>query len=228
MGGDQIGEEFPFQFCMEEVGDAVRREIASSPLAGRTISPDASSADITRMASERISEALAEVCDGYMQKTGHVPAAEEEKADYLEQPAKPDEPTGLMVLPWFAGAGTPSMDANTPAAIAGLRQAADHVVYLGSFTKTIWLRRHFTYAEHPERLLRVTAEMFHDEDAEIYLNGRLILSVPGYNTDWTSFTIPLDAFAAAVKAGDNVLAVKVKQAVGGQYFDLGLSIDVAK
>jgi len=33
----------------------------------------------------------------------------------------PDEPTRLMVLPWFAGAGTPSMDANTPAAIAGLR-----------------------------------------------------------------------------------------------------------
>ena len=95
-------------------------------------------------------------------------------------------------------------------------------------TKMIWLRRHFTYAARPEKLLRVTAEMFHDEDAEIYLNGRLILSVSGYNTDWTSFTIPLDAFAAAVKAGDNVLAVKVKQAVGGQYFDLGLSIDVAK
>ena len=52
--------------------------------------------------------------------------------------------------------------------------------------------------------------------------------MPGYNTDWTSFTIPLDAFASAVKEGDNVLAVKVKQEVGGQYFDLGLSVDVAK
>ena len=95
-------------------------------------------------------------------------------------------------------------------------------------TKTIWLRRHFTYGARPEKLLRVTAEMFHDEDAEIYLNGKLVLTVPGYNTDWTSFTIPLDAFAAAVKEGDNVLAVKVKQEVGGQYFDLGLSVDVAK
>ena len=70
--------------------------------------------------------------------------------------------------------------------------------------------------------------MFHDEDAEIYLNGKLVLTVPGYNTDWTSFTIPCDAFAAAVKAGDNVLAVKVTQEVGGQYFDLGLSVDVAR
>ena len=93
----------------EEVGDAVRREIASSPLAGRTISPDASSADITRMASERISEALAEVCDGYMQKTGHVPAAEEEKADYLEQPAKPEEPTGLRNLKVTFSAGSTSV-----------------------------------------------------------------------------------------------------------------------
>lgn len=31
------------------------------------------------------------------------------------------EPTGLLVLPYFAGAGTPSMDGDTPAAIAGLR-----------------------------------------------------------------------------------------------------------
>ena len=34
--------------------------------------------------------------------------------------------------------------------------------------------------------------------------------------------------AAAVKEGDNVLAVKVKQEVGGQYFDLGLSVAIAK
>ena len=95
-------------------------------------------------------------------------------------------------------------------------------------TKTIWLRRHFNYAARPEKLLRVTAEMFHDEDAEIYLNGKLVLTAPGYNTDWTTFTIPLEAFAAAVKEGDNVLAVKVKQEVGGQYFDLGLSVDVAR
>ena len=35
-----------------------------------------------------------------------------------------DHPTGMLVLPYFAGAGTPSMDAATPAVIAGLRLGA--------------------------------------------------------------------------------------------------------
>jgi xylulokinase len=33
----------------------------------------------------------------------------------------PEEPTGILVLPYLAGGGTPYMDGNTPAAIAGLR-----------------------------------------------------------------------------------------------------------
>lgn len=47
--------------------------------------------------------------------------AERGDAYVLLNEEAPDEPTGVMVLPYFAGAGTPSMDADTPAAIAGLR-----------------------------------------------------------------------------------------------------------
>ena len=50
----------------------------------------------------------------------------------------------------------------------------------------------------------------------------------GYNTNWTTFSVPKEKFAAAVKEGDNVIAVKVIQTVGGQFIDLGLSVDVAK
>lgn len=95
-------------------------------------------------------------------------------------------------------------------------------------TPEIWLRRHFTYAKPAGKILQATIDMFHDEDADVYLNGELILSVKGYNTNWTLFPVPVDKFAAAVKEGDNVIAVKVIQTVGGQFIDLGLSVDVAK
>ncbi len=95
-------------------------------------------------------------------------------------------------------------------------------------TPEIWLRRHFTYKKPTGKILQATIDMFHDEDAEVYLNGELVLSAKGYNTNWTSFPLPLEKFAAAVKEGDNVIAVKVIQTVGGQFIDLGLSVDVAK
>ena len=95
-------------------------------------------------------------------------------------------------------------------------------------TPEIWLRRHFTYKKPAGRILQATIDMFHDENAEVYLNGELILSVNGYNTNWTPFPVPAEKFAAAVKEGDNVIAVKVIQTVGGQFIDLGLSVDVAK
>ena len=95
-------------------------------------------------------------------------------------------------------------------------------------TNAIWLRRHFTYAKPAGKIIQATLDMFHDEDAEVYLNGVLLLSVKGYNTNWTPFAVPAEKFAAAVKEGDNVIAVKVTQETGGQYIDLGLSVDVEK
>lgn len=95
-------------------------------------------------------------------------------------------------------------------------------------TDAIWLRRHFTYSRPAGELIGATFEMFHDEDAEVYLNGVLVVSATGYNTGWSPFAVPVEKFAAAVKEGDNVIAVKVVQKVGGQYIDLGLSIDCAK
>ena len=95
-------------------------------------------------------------------------------------------------------------------------------------TPEIWLRRHFTYTKPAGKVLQATLDMFHDEDADVYLNGGLILSVKGYNTNWTRFPVPAEKFAAAVKEGDNVIAVKVRQTVGGQFIDLGLCVDVAK
>jgi len=99
-------------------------------------------------------------------------------------------------------------------------------VYTDWSTPSIWLRRHFTYHAQPNRqLLRAVVEMFHDEDVEVYLNGKLIVVAANHTTDWVPFSVLPDVFNAAVREGDNVLAVKVVQRVGGQYFDLGIRLD---
>ena len=95
-------------------------------------------------------------------------------------------------------------------------------------TGTIWLRRHFTLDAMPANLLSATFEMFHDEDAELWLNGKLLVSAKGYTTGYAAFPVSAERFAAAAKQGDNVLAVKVIQTIGGQYIDVGLSVDVRK
>ena len=95
-------------------------------------------------------------------------------------------------------------------------------------TKTLWVRRHFAWAGTSEKLVEAVFDMFHDEDAEVYLNGVKILSAKGYTTDYVPFGVPAEAFAKAVRKGDNVLAVKVVQTAGGQFFDLGLSVETVK
>jgi hypothetical protein len=63
----------------------------------------------------------------------------------------------------------------------------------------------------------------HDEDSEIYLNGKLLAAVKGYTTDYAIVPVDEKALAAAWKEGaDNVIAIHCHQTGGGQYIDVGL------
>ena len=89
-------------------------------------------------------------------------------------------------------------------------------------TGDIWLRRSVTIAgpapEHPQLLIH------HDEDAEVYLNGVRVAAVQGALSGYA--LVPLDAAAAAaIRIGDNTLAVHARNGRGGQYIDVGI-IDV--
>ena len=86
-------------------------------------------------------------------------------------------------------------------------------------TADIWLRRTFELKELPkgEILLRV----FHDEDAEVYINGVLAAKVSGFVSEYGEVPISAEA-RKALKAGANTIAVHCHQTTGGQYIDVGL------
>jgi beta-galactosidase len=88
----------------------------------------------------------------------------------------------------------------------------------------LWLRRSFVLP--PRALASPHVIVRHDEDAQIYLNGRLIMTLEGYNQ--AHAIVPLDAVAQALlHPGDNLLAAHVRNTRGGQYFDAGI-VEVVK
>jgi len=91
-------------------------------------------------------------------------------------------------------------------------------------TPDIWLRREVTVPAGADPS-RVQLLVYHDEDAEIYIDGVLAASEPGYLTAYQ----PVEINRAArelLKAGARVvLAVHCHQTAGGQGIDVGL-VDV--
>jgi hypothetical protein len=89
-------------------------------------------------------------------------------------------------------------------------------------TPDIWLRREFAMPEGTFTDLQL--DCFHDEEAEISINGVPAAEVSGYTTEYE--TVPISAAArAALKPGKNVLAVHCHQTTGGQFIDVGI-VDV--
>jgi hypothetical protein len=109
---------------------------------------------------------------------------------------------------WEQGLGGFGTD-GTPGAVVGTIWETDR----------IWLRRVFEL--ETVELVNPHLRIHHDEDAEVYLNGELIGSFPGYTADY--LLVPLDETAiGTLHPGENVLAVHVRQTGGGQYIDIGI------
>jgi predicted alpha-1,2-mannosidase len=83
----------------------------------------------------------------------------------------------------------------------------------------IWMRKKFTLSsliDNPE------VQSYHDQGADIYINGVLIAHVGDYTHEYTPTTLTPEA-KASLHVGDNVLAIHVTHAGDGRHFaDAGL------
>jgi hypothetical protein len=89
-------------------------------------------------------------------------------------------------------------------------------------TDDIWIRRKIRL---PENLNPATAQfiVYHDEDIEIYVDGVLASSAPGFNASYIPLPIS-DEAKAILKPGALVtIAAHCHQTVGGQDIDIGLA-----
>ncbi len=85
-------------------------------------------------------------------------------------------------------------------------------------TPDIWMRRTFVLGAIPRHPYW---HVHHDEDAELWLNGTPVATLPGHTTGYVD--LAFDAAAVrALRKGRNVLAVHVHQTRGGQYADVGI------
>ncbi|MFA7369499.1 MAG: hypothetical protein WC334_07635, partial [Kiritimatiellales bacterium] len=71
---------------------------------------------------------------------------------------------------------------------------------------------------------QVKLRVYHDEDAEIYLNGKPAASFTGFSTDYVDVPVAPEA-AAALKPGPLTIAIHCQQTIGGQYMDAGLVVE---
>lgn len=89
-------------------------------------------------------------------------------------------------------------------------------------TADIWLRRTF---EWPQKVVgEPKLLVYHDEDAEIYLNGILAAKVGGFSTAYVSAGISSEAMKG-LEPGENVMAVHCHQTGGGQGIDAGIATE---
>ncbi len=89
-------------------------------------------------------------------------------------------------------------------------------------TSDIWLRT-TVQIDDPARIASGSWRLHHDEDVEVYVNGKSVLSRKGFVTNYID--VPLDDKATkALIKGTNVIAVHCHQTGGGQNVDLGLRV----
>ena len=91
-------------------------------------------------------------------------------------------------------------------------------------TPDIWLR---TMGTIDRKVKRAVIRFYHDEDFEVYLNGKLIFQRQGFVTSYDEAELGPEALNA-FRQGRNTLAIHCRQTLGGQFVDFGLWYDMER
>ena len=123
---------------------------------------------------------------------------------------------------WFAPAFKDAEWKEGPGGF-GTKDTPNSVVRTDWKTADIWLRRTIDW---PTDITGTPAfRVHHDEDVEIYVNGVLAAKTDGFTSEYEELPMTPEG-AAALKSGKNQLAVHCHQTEGGQYIDIGISVEI--
>ncbi len=164
---------------------------------------------VTKMKPEAVRAANMQLYAEPLKLKALLPSAAEQKGMWSFLDGQPDtgwELPGHNDSNWSTGLGGFGT-AITPGAIVG-------TVWDNS---DIWLRRKFEVAAVPKSAF---LKIHHDEDAQVYLNGKPLWSFKGYRTGY--ILVKFDP--KLIKKGQNVLAIHCHQTTGGQYIDAGIMV----
>lgn len=122
----------------------------------------------------------------------------------LKRPAEGWQMPDFQAVGWtesFGGFGTP----DTPGSRVGTRWQ----------TNDIWIRKTFQWAGDTSTAALL---IHHDENAQVFINGQQVASLKGFLDDYILVTLSARSIAA-IKQGENTLAVHCHQNTGGQFID---------
>jgi hypothetical protein len=127
----------------------------------------------------------------------------------LDKPGEQWTTTHFDDSAWAKGVGGFGT-AGTPDAVIGTEWKTDD----------IWLRRSIEIPEF-DKGTQLFVRIHHDDDAEVYVDGKVVARAPGFLSSYIFFKIP-QAIADTISAGKHTLAVHCHQIKGGQYIDAGI------
>lgn len=129
----------------------------------------------------------------------------------MEKPAKDWMTVSFNDHAWKTGAGA-----------FGKKEGSEHFIRTLWDTEQIWLRKSFS-CTHDE-LDKALLVMHHDDDVEVYLNGKPLISLDRWNDRYEAFDVT-EAVCSAMKKGANMLAIHGRQHHGGgQFIDAALLV----